>query len=407
MHYRHCPARALAVVALLALAGCASLRTPEVPRRPAADVRAELVALMPASVDDRAGWAADIETAFAAQSIEASSANLCATLAVVAQESTYRAAPVVPGLARIAREEIARRAAAAHVPAFVLDKALGLTSSNGQTYDARLDSVRTEHELSDLFEDFIAKVPLGGPLLGGLNPVHTGEPMQVAIDFAEAHAVDYPYDDASSLRDEVFSRCGGLYFGIAHLLGYAVDYPSPLYRFADYNAGWYASRNAAFQRAVSRLTGTDLALDGDLIAYRAFSISQSERATKSLRDRLDMDEGPIRRDLTEGSTPDFTDTTLYRRLYALADAEAGERVGRVVLPGIKAGKSQDHAGSEHSPVRAACAVALGRLHGRRTRALNELFAANMPVNRIWRCEHRIVSRSRHCGRLVAQDTVHA
>lgn len=122
MHYRHCPARALAVVALLALAGCASLRTPEVPRRPAADVRAELVALMPASVDDRAGWAADIETAFAAQSIEASSANLCATLAVVAQESTYRAAPVVPGLARIAREEIARRAAAAHVPAFVLDK---------------------------------------------------------------------------------------------------------------------------------------------------------------------------------------------------------------------------------------------------------------------------------------------
>ncbi|WP_353109380.1 DUF1615 domain-containing protein [Salinisphaera dokdonensis] len=329
------PVRALAVVALLGLAGCASLRTPETPRRPAADVRAELIALMPASVADRAGWAADIETAFAAQNIEASSANLCATLAVIEQESTYRADPAVPGLSRIAREEIERRASAAHIPGFLLDKALSLRSSNGQTYDTRLDAVRTERELSDLFEDFIRKVPLGGSLFGGLNPVHTGGPMQVAIDFAEDHAEDYPYDDATSVRDEVFSRRGGLYFGIGHLLGYEVDYPSPLYRFADFNAGWYASRNAAFQRAVNQLAGTDLALDGDLIAYGAFSISQTERATKSLAGQLDMGEGPIRRDLTEGSTPDFPDTTLYRRLYALADEQAGERVARAILPGIK------------------------------------------------------------------------
>ncbi len=335
MLHSHRLIRALAVVALLGLAGCASLRTPETPRRPAADVRAELIALMPASVNDRAGWAADIETAFAAQNIEATSANLCATLAVIEQESTYRADPAVPGLARIAREEIERRAAAAHIPGFLLDKALSLKSSNGQSYDARLDTVRTERELSELFDDFIGKVPLGRSLFGGLNPVHTGGPMQVSIAFAEDHAENYPYDDAESVRAEVFSRRGGLYFGIGHLLGYEVDYPSPLYRFGDFNAGWYASRNAAFQRAVSELSGTDLALDGDLIAYGAFSISQTERATKSLRERLGMGEGPIRRDLTEGSTPDFPDTKLYRRLYALADAEAGERVARQILPGIK------------------------------------------------------------------------
>ncbi|MES1926027.1 DUF1615 domain-containing protein [Salinisphaera sp. T31B1] len=328
-------ARTVVVLSALWLAGCATLRTPEVPRRPADEVRAELVSLMPASVADRAGWAADIETAFAAQNIEASTPNLCATLAVIAQESSYRADPVVPGLPRIARGEIERRARAAHIPDFLLDKALGLESSDGRTYDERLDTVRTEHDLSDLFEDFIDRVPLGSTLFGGFNPVHTGGPMQVAIDFAEQHGEDYPYDDAQSVREEVFSRRGGLYFGIAHLLGYEVDYPSPLYRFADYNAGWYASRNAAFQRAVSQLSGTDLALDGDLIAYGAFSISNTERATKSLRDRLDMDEGPIRRDLTEGHGPDFDRTRLYKRVYALADEAAGAPVERVILPGIE------------------------------------------------------------------------
>ena len=326
--------RAVVVLNLLWLAGCAVLRPTEVPRRPAAEVRAELVSRMPVSVEDRAGWAADIETAFATQDIEASSANLCATLAVIAQESSYRVAPVVPGLSRIARAEIERRAGAAHIPDFLLDKALSLESATGQTYDERLDTVRTENDLNDLFEEFIDRVPLGSTLFGGFNPVHTGGPMQVAIDFAEEHADHYPYDDAQSVREEVFSRRGGLYFGIAHLLGYEVDYPSPLYRFADYNAGWYASRNAAFQRAVSQLTGTDLALDGDLIAYRAFSISQTERATKSLRERLDMSEGAIRRDLTEGRGPEFERTRLYKRVYALADAEAGQRVERVILPGI-------------------------------------------------------------------------
>src|SRR3546814_1052963 len=87
-------------------------------------------------------------------------------------------------------------------------------------------------------------VPAGKRLFGGLNPVETGGPMQVRIDFAEAHAEDYPYPVDGSIRHEVFSRRGGMYFGMMHLLGYRASYTEPLYSFADFNAGWQAGRNA-------------------------------------------------------------------------------------------------------------------------------------------------------------------
>ena len=67
-------------------------------RRPF-DPAPALASLVPASVPDRSGWALDIAAAFAALGIAPTNEHACSVLAVVEQESTYRADPSVPGLA--------------------------------------------------------------------------------------------------------------------------------------------------------------------------------------------------------------------------------------------------------------------------------------------------------------------
>jgi hypothetical protein len=223
------------------------------------------------------------------------------------------------------------------VPGFLVDAALWLKSPDGRRYSERLRAVRTEKQLSAMFQDFIGMAPLGKRLFGDFNPVHTGGPMQVSIAFAEAHARDYPYPVDGSIRDEVFSRRGGMYFGIMHLLGYPVDYPQPLYRFADFNAGWYASRNAAFQHAVSLASGIPLNLDGDLVRPDA-GIGDppgvTELAVRSLATRLDMSDSAIHRALERGDSRDFADGKLYARVFALAERTEHKALPRAVLPGI-------------------------------------------------------------------------
>ena len=177
-------------------------------------------------------------------------------------------------------------------------------------------------------------VPLGKNLFGSLNPVHTGGPMQVSIAFAEKHAQDYPYPIPDSIRHEVFTRRGGMYFGTAHLLGYPVDYPQSLYRFADFNAGWYASRNAAFQNAVSQVSGIKLALDGDVTIPGSYDVGSTERAVRVLAKPLGLNNNQIRQQLLKADSLEFDQTEVYRKVFALADRQQGKALPRAVLPGI-------------------------------------------------------------------------
>ncbi|MCI0914597.1 DUF1615 domain-containing protein [Pseudomonas putida] len=321
-------------MALALLQGCAGRRE-EAPEADPAKVRAQLLRLLPAQAKDREGWAKDIQVAFEAQRIAPSKSNLCAVLAVTEQESTFNADPQVPNLGRIARAEVDRRAASLHIPRLLVDGALNTASGNGQTYQQRLLAVRSEKQLSALYDEFISGLPLGRTLLGGLNPVHTGGPMQVSVEFAEQHAKDYPYTYDGTIRQEVFSRRGGMYFGIGHLLGYPAHYERQLYRFADFNAGWYASRNAAFQAALSKVTGVPLALDGDLIAPGAIMPGNTEQAARKLSVKLGLRHPQIRSQLELGDSLAFEDSKLYSGVFALADAAAGKPVPRAKLPGIQ------------------------------------------------------------------------
>lgn len=223
-------------------------------------------------------------------------------LAVAQQESNYQADPVVPGLSKIAWQEIDRRAERMHIPVFLVHTALKINSPNGKSYSERLDAVKTEKQLSAIFDDFINMVPMGQTLFGSLNPVHTGGPMQVSIAFAEQHTKGYPWTMNGTVRQEVFSRRGGLWFGTWHLLNYPANYSAPVFRFADFNAGWYASRNAAFQNAVSKASGVKLALDGDLIRYDSKEAGKTEQAIRKLAGKLDMSDSAIRRQLEKGDS---------------------------------------------------------------------------------------------------------
>jgi hypothetical protein len=339
--------RCAAIVAAAWLAGCATNAPPPgtAPHAhlTAAEGRTLVSRHLPPRLRDRERWATDLYAAIAALDIAPTADNVCAAIAIAEQESGLRVDPPVPGLARIARKEIEARREHAGVPELVLEAALALPSSNGKRYGERLDAVTTEGELSALYDDFIGRVPLGRRFFADRNPVRTGGPMQVAVGFAEAQveAAPYPYPMSGSIRDEVFSRRGGLYFGIAHLLDYRATYDRYLYRFADYNAGRYASRNAAFQRAVADVSGVPLVADGDLLRYDggkpAAEPGSTERALRVIATRIGMgnaSDADIRRDLELAKGEAFERTRLYARVFARADEIAGARVPRAIVPTI-------------------------------------------------------------------------
>jgi hypothetical protein len=333
--------RMLLGLGFAALAGCASREpAPVAPQITAVEGRALVAKLLPANLADRAGWATDIYAAMTALAIPPRAENICAVIAITEQESGFRANPSVPNLGQIAWKEIEERREAAGIPKLVLQGALALPSTDGRSYSERIDAAKTERDLSDIYDDMIGRVPLAKRFLADRNPVRTAGPMQVGVSFATAHvaAKPYPYPMAGSIREEVFTRRGGMYFGIAHLLDYPASYADNLYRFADFNAGRYASRNAAFQKAVVLVSGIPLDLDGDLVRYdrgKAVDVpGATELAVRALATRLDMSPDRIRRDLELGREPAFERSRVYGKIFEMADRASGKPVARAVVPTI-------------------------------------------------------------------------
>ncbi|WP_375756259.1 DUF1615 domain-containing protein [Corallococcus exercitus] len=360
-------AGALCVGVLLALTACAS-RAPvaaEVPAPPTLSV-AQVARLLPAKVKggaEREGWARDVLAALDAEAIPASAPVVCQVLAIIEQESGFQADPAVPGLPKLVRQKLDSTAGRlGPLGRRLLDDVLAAKAKGAKrSFGARLDTLRTERDLDRLFRDMLAyyeeeypaayaAADLASSLFGpssfaGQNPVTTAGSMQVSVRYAVEKAG--PDADPVAVRESLYTRAGGVRYGTARLLGFEAAYDAPLYRFADYNAGVYSSRNAALQAQVSRLTGVALATDGDLQLYDKEGEprgedSQTLKALLLFRQRHapDLSERRVRRDVEEEKTADFEKTDTYlavKRVYAkqTGEAPAYAQLPQVTLKSVK------------------------------------------------------------------------
>jgi hypothetical protein len=300
----------------------------------------DIEALINPRVANRSVWADAIANGLRANKLATDPTFVCAVIGVIAQESSFAADPVVPGMGKLVEEHLEqyrRKLGVLGKPVFKRVLA-GHSPADSRTFEARLKSARTERDVDAAFRDVVAFYQTSYPTafkalsvaeqlldvasLDDMNPISSAGPMQVNVKFAERWARAH-LEDPNAVRDALYTPGGGVYYGIARLFGYEAQYPGILYRFADYNAGVYASRNAALQAQVMRLSGGKLALDGDFLAYDRAGEVKTDDDTASLKEVLifrdryapkHLSEWRVRRDLLKEKTRAFEDTDTYRAI---------------------------------------------------------------------------------------------
>lgn len=335
---------------------------PPPPARPPPPLgAAQVQASFPEGVVDAGGWARDLLSAFSDSGLVPDATRVCGVVAVLQQESGFQADPPVPnlgGLVRTRLREEAERFGPLGPPA--LARLLkGRAPGDRRTFEERIRRLRTERELDLLFRDMleaerrthpamVATANLLDTLFRGrrledLNPVTTAGSMQVSVRWAIEHARSRGWPDGETVvRDALYTRAGGLRFGVPRLWGYPLTDPDVLYRFADYNAGQYASRNASVQRALAQLTGLPLAADGDLLAFGpdgrpTGEDSETLRAFRVFRERFvpTLPETRLREDLEKGKEQAFEETPSYLALRRIYRERTGGPLPAAALPGLE------------------------------------------------------------------------
>ncbi len=348
----------LAVCALSVLAACAPRHVrPEPPLPPRVTVE-QAAQLVPPEEKDREGWAEDVMAALEAHRLYPSPEAVCSVLAVIEQESGFEANPAVPGLARIVHQRLEAYAdklgplGPPAVRALLEGKAPGQT----QSFEQRLKLVKTERDLDRIFRELLEYYETEYPKsyiaaqlasslfkstrLEDLNPITTAGSMQVSVSFS-ADLAGGDEQAERRVREELYTRGGGVYYGTARLLGYEAHYSEPLYRFADYNAGFYASRNAAVQQQVSRLTGIKLVPDGDLLAYdkQGEPVDEDSNSLKALlafrqRYASDLSERRVRKDVLQEKELAFEETDTWEAIKRTYQEVTGEAPAYAQLPTV-------------------------------------------------------------------------
>lgn len=300
----------------------------------------ELSGLVRSDVSDKVGWATDVRDAIRRADRVPDREHACQVLAIIEQESGYEPDPAVPGLAGIVERELAAEVEAF---GFLGDKALEILLDVGPegepTFRERLRAVRTERDVDVVFRELVAFHKAQRPKIAGalrlvlprieerLNPVSTAGSMQVNVGYAQSHDVSRGME-REEVRDLLYTRHGGVLYGTLRLFDHQADYDDPIYRFADFNAGQFASRNAMFQTQLSELMGEDLTPDGDLLIWTdrgTPSSTDGETVRALLRWRMeyapDLTETRMRWELRDEKTQGFEDTATWERVRASWSAE--------------------------------------------------------------------------------------
>lgn len=319
-----------AVLGLVMLVGCPKPSpTTRAPRDLAPGAVARLVR---ADVRDKAGWGSDVHRALLDAGQPVTPDTVCQVLATIEQESGYEADPEVPNLGAVVKGEVDAvferlGPIAAPVRRVLLDHtADGATG----TFEQRLGKVRTEQQADRLYREIVgfhmdrhpniarAMSLLAPDFVEDHNPITTSGSMQVSVSWAIALGAADGLAPGE-IRDALYTRRGGVRYGTARLFAHDADYDDPRYRFADYNAGVWASRNAAVQALASNLTGIDIALDGDILRYDSDGepsreVSNTVNVLLAVAaDHPDaLSDRRVRQDARLEKTADFDDTDTVR-----------------------------------------------------------------------------------------------
>jgi hypothetical protein len=350
--------RVLGLGLMALLSACARNTRPEPPLPPRVTLQ-QATQLVPPDEKDREGWAQDVLAALEAHRQYPSAQTVCSVLAVIEQESGFEPNPAVPGLARIVQERLEAYANKLGPLGPPTIKALleGRAPGETQTFEQRLKQVKTERDLDRVFRELLeyyetehpktytaaqlASALFKSSRLEDLNPITTAGSMQVSVRFS-ADLAGGDEQAERRVREELYTRGGGVYYGTARLLGYEALYDDPIYRFADYNAGFYASRNAAVQAQVSRLTGIKLVQDGDLLAYdkQGEPVDEDSNSLKALlafRERYaadDLSERRVRKDALKEKEREFEETDTWEAIKRTYQQVTGEAAPYAQLPTV-------------------------------------------------------------------------
>ena len=354
--------RTLILCALAALAASCGRQTaqpikatPPPPPRLAIDA---ITGAIPEGIKDRRAWAQAVVAGLDAIGVTPAREPVCAVLAIIEQESNFVANPTVPNLPRIVDaklDELGRKLGPLGRPA--IDRLLeGKAPGNPETFAARLKKVKTERDLDVVFRDLVAyyraryprtaaTAAIAGSIFAGesvddLNPITTAGSMQVSVRFAAERGESRPLS-REQLRDALYTRAGGVEYGTARLFAPDAAYPRYLYRFADYNAGVFASRNAALQEQVAVLVGTDLVLDGDILSYGRGG-AMLDVDTRSLAALLafrvafapELSERGVRADARLEKQTEFESTDTYRAVKRVYQARQGTAPAYARMPQV-------------------------------------------------------------------------